>query len=153
MTGMNRSEDIRRKYGDIIDLPHYVSKTRPQMSMVDRAAQFSPFSALTGYDAAVTETARLTDEQAELDEGRIAALDERLQGVRDRIVKGERPEITVTYFQPDEKKSGGSYVTVVGTVKRVDEYARVIEMMAGNRILIDRIYEIICDGGVAETDR
>ena len=153
MTGMNRSEDIRRKYGDIIDLPHYISKTRPQMSMVDRAAQFSPFSALTGYDAAVTETARLTDEQAELDEGRIAALDERLQGVRDRIVKGERPEITVTYFQPDEKKSGGSYVTVVGKVKRVDEYARVIEMMAGNRISIDRIHEIICDGGVSETDR
>ena len=153
MTGMNRSEDIRRKYGDIIDLPHYISKTRPQMSMVDRAAQFSPFAALTGYDAAVQEMARLTDERMELDEGRIAVLDEQIQGIRDRIGKGERPEITVTYFQPDEKKSGGSYVTVVGKVKRVDEYARVIEMMAGNHISIDRNHEIICDGGVSETDR
>ena len=93
MTGMNRSEDIRRKYGDIIDLPHYISKTRPQMSMVDRAAQFSPFAALTGYDAAVQEMARLTDERMELDEGRIAVLDEQIQGIRDRIGKGERPEI------------------------------------------------------------
>lgn len=152
MTGMNRSEDTRRKYGDIIDLPHYVSKTRPQMSMVDRAAQFSPFAALTGYDAAVQEMARLTDERMELDEGRIAVLDEQIQGIRDRIGKGEWPEIVATYFQPDERKAGGRYVTATGSVKRVDEYARVIEMMDGNRISIDRIYEIICDGGVSETD-
>ena len=78
-----------------------------------------------------------------LDEGRIAVLDERIQVIRDRIVKGERPEIVVTYFQPDERKAGGHYVTVTSLAKRVDEYARVIEMTDGNRILIDDIYEII----------
>lgn len=143
MTEMNRSEDTRRKYSDIIDLPHHVSATRAQMSMIERAAQFSPFAALTGYEAAVHETARLTDERVELDEGRIAVLDERIQVIRDRIVKGERPEIVVTYFQPDERKAGGHYVTVTSLAKRVDEYARVIEMIDGNRILIDDIYEII----------
>lgn len=142
MTGMNRSEDTRRKYGDIIDLPHHVSRTRPQMSMIDRAAQFSPFAALTGYDAAVQETARLTDERLGLDEGRIAELDEQLQMIRDRLVKGERPELVFTYFQADERKAGGRYVTVKGAVKRVDEYARVMEMVDGGKILIDDIYEI-----------
>ena len=99
-------------YEDIINLPHHVSKTRPQMSMLDRAAQFSPFAALTGYDAAIKETGRLTDEKIEMDEDRKAALDMKQAYLIEMI--DEQPEISVTYFLPDTKKSGGSYVTVTG---------------------------------------
>ncbi|MBQ8812931.1 MAG: hypothetical protein IJZ85_00315 [Lachnospiraceae bacterium] len=139
---MNRLADTRRKYEDIINLPHHISKTRPQMSMIDRAAQFSPFAALTGYDAAVKETARLTDERIELDESRMAMLDERLQMIRERIMSDEQPEVTITYFQPDERKVGGVYVSVSGCVKRIDEYARAVVMKDGSQVSIDDIYDM-----------
>jgi len=100
------------KYDDIIDLPHHVSTTHPHMPMIDRAAQFMPFRALTGYEDAVQETARLTDEQVELTEDEKAVLDMRLQRLADEIAS--RPTVTLTYFQPDRKKSGGTYVTATG---------------------------------------
>ena len=135
-------------YDDIINLPHHVSVTRPQMSVSDRAAQFSPFAALTGYDAAIKETARLTDERVKLDEYMKDVLSERLQILADRI-REQHPEIVITYFQPDAKKEGGAYVTAVGTVKKIDEYERIVVMTDGTLIPIDEIISI--DGQIFET--
>lgn len=119
-------------YDDIIDLPHWVSRVHPQMSAQNRAAQFSPFAALTGYDAAIKETARLTDQRIELSEGMIEALEMKLNLLAEAI--DEHPEITVTYYQPDAKKQGGAYQTIIGAVKKIDDYERVIVLMDGARI-------------------
>ncbi len=126
-------------YEDIIDLPHHVSATRPHMTMPDRAAQFSPFAALTGYGDAVNETARRTDSRIELDEYEKAALNERLQVIADNL---RCAEISVTYFLPDIKKSGGKYITLTGCVKKIDDYERVIVMQSNTRIPIDDIVAI-----------
>ena len=119
-------------YDDIIDLPHHVSQKHPQMPMEKRAAQFSPFAAVSGHDEAIHETARLTDEQLDLSEDETAVIDEKLQWLRVHIK--EQPEITITYFQPDEKKNGGTYVTVTGTAKKVDEFGRVLILQDGTAI-------------------
>lgn len=128
------------KYDDIIHLPHHVSQKHPQMAIMDRAAQFSPFAALTGHGAAITETARLTDERVELDESMKIGLSDRLQIILDRLK--EYPEIAITYFQPDTKKDGGAYITVVNTVKKIDEHERVVVMTDGTAIPIDEIISI-----------
>jgi hypothetical protein len=138
---------MTEKYDDIINLPHHVSATRPHMPAIDRAAQFSPFAALTGYDAAIKETARLTDERVELDEYMKDVLSDRLQIITDQLK--EYPKIAVTYFQPDEKKNGGTYTTVIGTVKKIDEYERVVVMTDGTWIPIDEIISI--DGQIFDT--
>ena len=134
---------MQNNYDDIIDLPHHVSATRPQMSMMDRAAQFSPFAALTGYDAAIKETGRLTDEKIEMDEDRKAALDMKQAYLIEMI--DEQPEISITYFLPDEKKSGGAYVTVTGNLKRFDEYERLLILTDGKKIPMDDIADIESD--------
>lgn len=128
-------------YDDIIDLPHHVSLTRPQMPMIDRAAQFSPFAALTGYDAAVKETARLTDARVELDECAKGMLNEKLQEIAQRIKKGVA-KVDITYFKPDERKSGGAYLTVGGAVRRIDTYRHAVIMADGTAIPIEEIFEI-----------
>ena len=130
-------------YEDIINLPHHVSSTRPQMSMLDRAAQFSPFAALTGYDAAIKETGRLTDEKIELDEDTKAALDMKQAYLVEMI--DEQPEITIIYFLPDARKSGGAYVTVTGKLKRFDEYERLLILTNGKKIPTDDIANIESD--------
>ena len=130
-------------YEDILNLPHHVSKTRPQMSMLDRAAQFSPFAALTGYDDAIKETGRLTDEKIEMDEDRKAALDMKQAYLIEMI--DEQPEISITYFLPDAKKSGGAYVTVTGNLKRFDEYERLLILTDGKKIPMDDIADIDSD--------
>lgn len=107
---MNKKDADIHSYDDIIHLPHHVSTVHPHMPFSDRAAQFSPFAALTGYDAAVKETAHLTDERAELDEYAKAVLDEKFRMLQE--VLSRHPKITVTYFQQDEKKSGRAYVSV-----------------------------------------
>lgn len=127
-------------YNDIINLPHHVSTTRPQMSMIDRAAQFSPFAALTGYDAAIKETGRLTDEKIEIDEDTKASLDMKQAYLMEII--DEQPEISITYFLPDTKKSGGAYVTVTGNLKRFDEYERLLILTNGKKIPMDDIADI-----------
>ena len=109
---------MKDQYDDIINLPHHVSKTRPQMSMVDRAAQFSPFAALTGYDAAIKETGRLTDEKVNLSEEEKEALDRKQQILMEWL--GDHPALTITFFVPDEKKSGGAYMTKSGNLKKID---------------------------------
>ncbi|MEM5767720.1 MAG: hypothetical protein AAGU32_05450, partial [Bacillota bacterium] len=106
----------------------------------DRAAQFAPFAALTGYDAAVREAARLTDKRLELDESVKDALNARLQILADNLEA--RPEIAITYFHPDAKKDGGAYLTSDGTVKKIDEYARIIVMTDATVISIDEIFSI-----------
>ena len=112
------------EYREIIDLPHHVSKTQPQMPMSDRAAQFAPFAALTGYDSAIKETGRLTDERIELDEEALTALDMNYQILMDAL--DDAPVVTITYFQPDERKAGGKYVSAVGAVKKIDDFERRI---------------------------
>jgi hypothetical protein len=134
------------RYDSIKKLPHYQSVTRPHMSLYDRAAQFSPFAALTGYDDAVKETARLTDTKAELDEYEKAAINERLNRIQDTF--DVQPEVSITYFLPDKKKSGGAYITVTGCVKKVDEYEHVVVMRNGTKVHIDDIAEI--DGEIFE---
>lgn len=136
---MNDNKNTHR-YDDIIDLPHPVSAAHPHMAMIDRAAQFSPFAALTGYDAAIQETARLTSEKIELDEDSRAALDTKQQLLLDRI--GKHPEVTITYFLPDKKKAGGVYVTVTGNIKKIDAYARSMVMANGTIIPLDDILEM-----------
>lgn len=128
------------KYDDIINLPHHVSSRRAPMTMIDRAAQFSPFAALTGYDAAIQETGRLTEGYIHLDESSKESLNERLQLIQESL--DAHPEITVTYFQPDERKTGGAYVSVTGKVKKIDEYNQGIIMTDGTEIHFDYIYSI-----------
>lgn len=127
-------------YDDIIDLPHHVSDTRPHMPMLDRAAQFQPFRALTGYEDAVRETARLTDQRVELTDEEKARLDAILQTLADSI--GSHPQVILTYFQPDKKKAGGSYVTTTGQLKRIDDVGGVLVLMSGERIVIADILDI-----------
>lgn len=128
------------KYNEIIYLPHHVSKTRPQMPMSDRAAQFAPFAALTGYDAAIKETGRLTDERIELDVEALSALDMKYQLLMEAL--DEAPEVTITYFQPDERKAGGKYVSAVGAVKKIDDFERRITMQDGAKIPMDDVLSI-----------
>ena len=135
---------MNRKYNEIMGLPHHVSKTRPQMPMSDRAAQFAPFAALTGYDAAIKETGRLTDERIELDVEALSALDMKYQLLMEAL--DEAPEVTITYFQPDERKAGGKYVSAVGAVKKIDDFERRITMRDGTRIPMDDVLSI--DGEV-----
>ena len=128
------------KYDEIMGLPHHVSKTRPQMPVSDRAAQFAPFAALTGYDSAIKETGRLTDERIELDVEALSALDMKYQLLMEAL--DEAPEVTITYFQPDERKAGGKYVSAVGTVKKIDDFERRITMRDGTRIPMDDVLSI-----------
>ena len=123
-------------YDDIIDLPHPTSERHPRMPMANRAAMFSPFAALTGYDAAVKGTARLTDAKVDLTEEEKSILDAKLQ----LLVPGE--SVAITYFQPDAMKQGGAYVTASGEIKRVDGAAREIVLTDGRRIPIDDILKV-----------
>lgn len=148
---MRRSADIKREedtimenrqnYGDIIGLCRpYSAKHRP-MPIIARAAQFSPFAALTGYEAAVSETARLTDERIELDESRKEILNMKLRMIADHP-DADECQVTITYFRPDQKKSGGAYVSVTGRVMDIDEYERVVVMDDFTVIPVDDIYDI-----------
>lgn len=131
---------MKDSYEDIIHLSHHVSQTRRPMSMADRAAQFSPFAALTGYDDAILETGRLTDEKLEAGEERLAVLNTQLRILMDHLA--DHPEISVTYFLPDDRKSGGVYLTVRGRVKRVNDFDRFLVMQDGLRIPMDDVAEI-----------
>lgn len=122
------------RYDDIINLPHPEPTIRPRMAMENRAAQFSPFAALTGYDDATREEARLVDMKQELSEDMKDMIDAKLAIIEQHIK--EQPEISVTYFQPDEKKTGGRYTTVSGNVKKLDGVEHVIIMADGTKIPI-----------------
>ena len=129
-----------RRYDDLLSLPHHVSVVHPHMSLYDRAAQFAPFKALTGYEDDVEETARLTDARVELDEERIEQLDVRLQLLEEHLA--DSPTVSITYFQPDARKDGGSYETAIGVVKKIDAVRRVIALRDGREIAIGNVYGI-----------
>ena len=109
------------RYNDIINLPYRQSKKHPHMTNMDRAAQFSPFAALKGHDEVIEEAARFTEERFEQDDSRLSMLNDMLNELKMR--KKEHPEVTIAYFQEDERKSGGEYRTVTGKLKKIDEYS------------------------------
>lgn len=128
------------KYDDIIMLPHPEPRNHPRMSMRDRAAQFAPFSALTGHSAAIAEAGRLTGERIELDESEIAQVDAELQRLQGMLTG--KPTVSVTYFQPDEKKDGSSYQTLFGIVRKIDRAADILSFSDRREIPIDAVIEI-----------
>ena len=130
-------------YEDIVNLPPHISKRHPQPSMMDRAARFAPFAAITGYEEMVLEEARVTEERIDLDEGSLSLLNEKLNMIQEFL--DEEPEVTITYFEPDKKKSGGAYVNITGIVKRIDEYEHFVIMTDGKKIRIEDIYAIGSD--------
>ncbi len=136
--GQKTPAEIR--YADIIDRPHHRSLTRPHMSCYDRAAQFSPFAALTGYEAAVEETARLTDTKVELTEDKKQMLDEKLHLLLDSA--DNPPAVRITYFVPDTRKAGGAYETVTGRIKEIDAYGRGIVLTDKRVIPLDDLWDI-----------
>lgn len=128
------------KYDDILHLPHPVSRRYPQMPLSNRAAQFSPFAALTGHEAAIRETARLTDSFVELGEDQKAQVDEQLRWIQENLA--QKPACEITYFQPDGKKDGGSYITIRGRVKKIDAYTHQVIFTDGTVIPIASIFSI-----------
>lgn len=128
------------QYDDIINLPHHVSPTRPQMPMSDRAAQFSPFAALTGYSDVISETARLTEKKAELNEEALNILNIKFQALTEDL-KNE-PYVVFKYFQPDERKEGGALIEKKGNIKKIDYFERLITLKDGTKLLMDNIIDI-----------
>ena len=138
---MNMKYD--RQYDDIINLPHHISKKHPQMSLYARSAQFAPFAALTGYEVAVKETARETNERIDIEDELKSILDGKLQIILEQIKN--HPEISITYFIADSKKNGGEYVTFTGLVKKVDLYNQYIYLIDYTEIPINEIIDISGD--------
>lgn len=135
-------------YDDIIHLPHHVSKRHPQMSLYNRATQFAPFAALTGYEEAIIETARLTAPKVDMMEDNQQLLDRKLALLFHSL--REQPTVSITYFQPDKKKSGGQYLTVTGVIKSIRDSERVILIADGKRVSIDTIINI--DGDIFSSE-
>ena len=135
---------MKKDYENIIAIPHPVSVRHSQMTQSDRAAQFAPFAALTGHDEALAETARLTDKKIELDENEKDLLDKKLVLLQERL--SEQPAVRVTYFIPDEKKTGGKYVTVDRRIKKTDNIYRKMIFTDGTQICADDILNLEIEG-------
>ncbi len=133
----------KHRYDGIINLPHHRSETHPHMSAHNRAGQFSPFAALVGYDDAVEETARLTGSKISLGDDELDELNRKLSALAEVI--SERPEVTVTYFKPDELKDGGEYVTVTKGLKKIDKFERCLVFTDGTNVPFDNIFSIECE--------
>lgn len=129
------------KYNDIINLPHHVSNTRKPMTLYNRAAQFAPFAALKGYDSAIKEEARITSKKIELDEELKTILNENIKLINNNIK--EKPKVMITYFIPDNKRIGGSYETIIGNVKRIDNVNKFIVLTDNKRINFDNLLNIV----------
>ena len=130
----------RFPYEDIINIPRHISKTHPEPSIADRAARFSPFAAISGYEDMVREAARVTEERVEITDATKEQLNEKLNEIAECLY--EEHEVTITYFEPDKKKSGGAYITITGVVKRIDELKRIVIMKNNKKIKIDDIYAL-----------
>ena len=137
---MQDTDQGTHAYDDIIGLPHHCSEKHPHMTMLNRAAQFSPFAALVGYDTQILETARRTEQRQELDETYQAELDEKLQWIREQL--SEQPKVAIVYFQPDEKKAGGAYLRAAGRVKKVDSVLERVIFEDGSFVRIKDVYSI-----------
>lgn len=129
------------KYNDIINLPHHVSNTRKPMTLHNRAAQFAPFAALKGYDSAIKEEAMTTSKKIELDEELKTIINENIKLINNNIK--EKPKVIITYFIPDNKKTGGSYETIIGNVKRIDNVNKFIVLTDNKRINFDNLLNIV----------
>ena len=129
-----------QKYNDIINLPHHVSKRHPQLSRASYAAQFSPFAALSGYDGIVSEVARVTDERVELGDTEMDILSAKIQIIDDHIK--EHPQIELTYFVKDKKKSGGTYLKKIASIKRIDDVERIMYFTDGTNLPMDDITDM-----------
>ena len=127
-------------YDDIINMPHHESKVHKKMSMDERAGQFAPFAALTGFEGEVAETARLVDSEILLDEEYKEILDEKIRIVESFIK--DRPLVTITYFIPDKNKNGGKYETITGNIRVIDKVKQVIILSDKRKIDIDKILDI-----------
>ena len=135
---------MNHAYDDIIRLPHPTSRKHPRMSMEERAAQFAPFAALTGFGGVIRETGRLTDKQVELGESDQVELERGLTFLDSQ--EEEHPMIKVTYFLPDTYKEGGTYVTVTGHLKRIDQVEGALLLWEGVRVPIQDIRSVGIDG-------
>ena len=138
---------MNEKYKDMLHLPHPVSVTHPRMSQQNRAAQFSPFAALTGYESDVNEAARYTGKRRELGEYETERLNRRINEIRNGI--HGNTEVIITYFKPDEKKTGGEYLNIGGRVRKIDDYGRTLTLTSGALIPLDDISEIVFKDGKA----
>ena len=125
-------------HNDIINMPRHISSKHPQMKIIDRAAQFAPFAALTGHKESINEASRITDSKKELDENQKEILNNKLNYILLNLDK--LLEIKITYFQADLKKSGGKYVTVLASIKKIDVYNKVLVLNNGKKIKIDDLY-------------
>ena len=125
-------------YDDIINMPRHISSKHPQMKIIDRAAQFAPFAALTGHKESIDEASRITDSKKELDENQKEILNNKLNYILLNLDK--LFEIKITYFQVDLKKSGGKYITILANIKKIDEYNKVLVLNNGKKIKIDDLY-------------
>lgn len=138
---------MAENYGDIINLPHHISKKHRPMPREARAAQFAPFAALTGYESDVNEAARYTGKRRELGEYETERLNRRINEIRDGI--HGNTEVIITYFKPDEKKAGGEYLNIGGRVRKIDDYGRTLTLTSGALIPLDDISEIVFKDGKA----
>ena len=131
------------EYDDIINLPHHKSQKHPHMDLYDRAAQFSPFAALTGFEGAIEETGRLTEERIELDEDEKQVLDSKFREIRKVLEDktAENPYVSVIYFQADALKEGGAYITMSGWIKKIDEDTRKLVFEDGMSVAMDEVVE------------
>lgn len=127
-------------YDDLLHLPHPTSEKHPRMPLADRAAIFSPFAALSGHGDAIRETARLTERRMELDEDAKAELDRRQAVLLEHL--GEQPEVTVTWFRPDERKEGGAYLTTTGRLKKIDALGRRLVLLDGTAIPLEDVADL-----------
>ena len=133
-------EESKQNYDDIIMLPHHISSVHPAMPVSERAAQFMPFAALTGYGEAIDEAGRRTEERMELEEDAVWALDEKLRMIQERAA--QKPEISVTFFRQDARKAGGAYVTVTGRNRKIDQYEKNLVMEDGTKISMKEVAEL-----------
>lgn len=137
---MTRYYKDAHRYDDIINLPHHQSKERPHMSLHDRAAQFAPFAALTGHEDAIKETARLTENEMLLDESIKEEINSKINELSEHL--SEKQNVSITYFKPDKKKTGGAYLTDIGIVKKINEAEKILIMDSGMKIQMEQIYGI-----------
>ena len=138
---VTEEDKVNHDYDDIINQPHYEPKHHPRMSMWNRAAQFAPFAALTGYDAAIQESNRVTDDLIDLGESGNEELNRKMELILSKL--SEQPHVTIEYFVPDEHKEGGSYQSYTGNIKRIDEYEQTMVMTDGKKIQLNMIRNII----------
>ena len=137
---MTRYYKDTHRYDDIINLPHHQSKERPHMSLHDRAAQFAPFAALTGHEDAIKETARLTENEMLLDESIKEEINSKINELSEHL--SEKQNVSITYFKPDKKKTGGAYLTDIGVVKKINEAEKILIMDSGMKIQMEQICDI-----------